>query len=169
MPLNYFNFLGIILIFLAQYTLLCYWAPFINSIRLGVYFAYVDSTPWYFLNVIGTMWHNVSFIFVRLPSVWIRDPKSFFPPLFFIYQAGPDDGKPPVFMYHLANLTNLLPNFSRLSIMAVFIASFFLRPLQRPIMTLWARIIESEKPVFTLLFGGIAAIAKAIQQISGVC
>jgi hypothetical protein len=33
-------------------------------------------------------------------------------------------------------------------------------------MKLWARIIESDKPVFTLLFGGAGAIAKAIQGIA---
>jgi hypothetical protein len=32
-------------------------------------------------------------------------------------------------------------------------------------MTLWARIIESDKPIFTLLFSGTAALAKAIQEI----
>jgi hypothetical protein len=50
--------------------------------------------------------------------------------------------------------------------MAIFILSFFLKPVQVPIMTLWARVIESDKPVFTLLFGGTAALAKAIQEIS---
>jgi len=46
------------------------------------------------------------------------------------------------------------------------IASYCLRPLQRLIMTLWARVIESDKPVLTLLFGGTTALAKAIQEIS---
>jgi hypothetical protein len=50
----------------------------------------------------------------------------------------------------------------------MFILSFLLKPLQIPIMTLWARVIESDKPVFTLLFGGIATIVKAVQEISKV-
>jgi hypothetical protein len=59
---------------------------------------------------------------------------------------------------------SLLPNLGRLFLTIVFVASFLLRPLQRPIMTLWARIIESDKPVFTLVFGGGAALAKAISE-----
>jgi hypothetical protein len=52
--------------------------------------------------------------------------------------------------------------------MAIFIVSFLLKPLKNPIMTLWARVIESDKPVFTLLFGRTAALAKAIQEISKI-
>jgi hypothetical protein len=44
--------------------------------------------------------------------------------------------------------------------------SFSVSLLQRPIMTLWARIIESDKPVFTLIFGGSAAFAKAISEVA---
>jgi hypothetical protein len=49
--------------------------------------------------------------------------------------------------------------------MIIFIGSFCLKPLHRPVMTLWARVIESDKPVFTLLFSGTAALAKAVQEI----
>jgi hypothetical protein len=68
-------------------------------------------------------------------------------------------------MFHLSALTNVLPSLIRLSIMTIFILSFFLKPLQNAIMTLWARVIESDKPVFTLMFGGAAALGKAIQEI----
>jgi hypothetical protein len=68
-------------------------------------------------------------------------------------------------MQHLSGLTNLIPNLIRLLITVVFLGSLFLQTLKRPIMTVWARVIESDKPVFTLLFGGTAAVAKAIQEI----
>jgi hypothetical protein len=71
-----------------------------------------------------------------------------------------------LFVWHFADLLNLLPNLTRLSISVIFVASFFLRPLQRPIMTLWARIIESDKPVFTVVFGGGATLIKAIHEIA---
>jgi hypothetical protein len=48
----------------------------------------------------------------------------------------------------------------------VFVASFFLKPLERPIMTLLARIIESDTPVFTLLLGGGAGIVKVIHGLA---
>jgi hypothetical protein len=51
------------------------------------------------------------------------------------------------------------------SIAIIFIISFLFQTLQRPIMTIWARIIESDKPVFTLVFGGIAGFGEAVRWI----
>jgi hypothetical protein len=71
-------------------------------------------------------------------------------------------------MWYLSIFVNLIPNVIRFSIMAIFMASFLLVPFRRPIMTLWARVIESDKPVFTLLLGGIAGFAEAGQRIAKI-
>jgi hypothetical protein len=34
----------------------------------------------------------------------------------------------------------------------------------RPVSVVWARIVESEKPVFTLIFGGAAALASGFGE-----
>ena len=34
----------------------------------------------------------------------------------------------------------------------------------RPVSLVWARIVESEKPVFTLIFGFAGAFAKLINE-----
>jgi hypothetical protein len=34
----------------------------------------------------------------------------------------------------------------------------------RPVSYIWERIVESEQPVFTLVFGGLAAFATAIEE-----
>jgi hypothetical protein len=53
----------------------------------------------------------------------------------------------------------------RLAISIVFVGSFLLRPLvMHPISLVWARIVESDKPVFTVMFGGAAAFATAITE-----
>jgi hypothetical protein len=40
-----------------------------------------------------------------------------------------------------------------------------IRPLaMRPVSLVWARIIESEKPVFTPTFGGVAVFATLIGE-----
>jgi hypothetical protein len=45
------------------------------------------------------------------------------------------------------------------------VGSFLLKPLlMRPVSFVWARVIESEKPVFTVIFGGAAAFASAISE-----
>ena len=47
------------------------------------------------------------------------------------------------------------------SFFLLFVVHFF----RVPISTLWLRIVESDKPVFTLIGGGIGAGVKAIQEI----
>ena len=68
-------------------------------------------------------------------------------------------------LIELSILLSFLMNFFRLLLVLLFIMSFLMKPIQRPFMALWARIIESDKPVFTLLFGGGAAAAKAIEAV----
>jgi hypothetical protein len=34
----------------------------------------------------------------------------------------------------------------------------------RPVSLVWTRIVESDKPVFTMIFGGAAAFATAISE-----
>jgi hypothetical protein len=58
-----------------------------------------------------------------------------------------------------------VPSLFRVILSIVFVGSFLLRPLvMRPLSLVWARIIESDKPVFTLTFGGAAAFASAISE-----
>jgi hypothetical protein len=60
---------------------------------------------------------------------------------------------------------SIFPYMLRLILSIVFVGSFLLKPLvMRPVSLLWARIIESEKPVFTLTFGGAAAFASALSE-----
>jgi hypothetical protein len=47
----------------------------------------------------------------------------------------------------------------------IFVGSFLLRPIvMRPINFVWRRILESDKPIFTIIFGGAAAFASAIRE-----
>ena len=66
------------------------------------------------------------------------------------------------FGHLLSGLTNL----GRLSLALIFLLSFLLRPIRVPVLIVLARIVESDKPVFTILFGGVAAAAKSIQEIT---
>lgn len=59
-------------------------------------------------------------------------------------------------------LADLLCNGVRLGFSAIFVTSLLLRDIiQRPISRLWARIVESDKPIFTMVFGA-ASTAFAI-------
>jgi hypothetical protein len=72
---------------------------------------------------------------------------------------------PAKVLLDLSDLLSLLPSLSRFGLAAIFIGSFLLQTLQSPFMHFWARVIESEKPVLTLLFAGGAAIAQGILAI----
>ena len=59
-----------------------------------------------------------------------------------------------------------IPSLIRVCIMFIFFCSYLLRPMKDPVLALWARIVESDKPVFTLVFGGAAAMAKTVEEIA---
>jgi hypothetical protein len=47
----------------------------------------------------------------------------------------------------------------------VFVGSFVFKPLvMQPVNFVWRRIVESEKPVFTVIFRGAAAFATVISE-----
>jgi hypothetical protein len=65
-------------------------------------------------------------------------------------------------VFYLRLLT-LFPGLSRFILSIIFVGSCILRPLvMRPVNFVWRRIVESDKPVFTLTFGGAAEFASAI-------
>jgi hypothetical protein len=82
----------------------------------------------------------------------------------------------PEAIFNNLNKSNNIMNFSnallglsvpvfRLILSIIFAGSFLLRPLvMRPLNLVWRRIVESDKPVFTLTFGGAAAFASAISE-----
>jgi hypothetical protein len=54
----------------------------------------------------------------------------------------------------------------RMGISIIFVGSFLMKPLiAKPVSLVWARIIESDKPVFTLVFSGASAIATAVREV----
>jgi hypothetical protein len=69
---------------------------------------------------------------------------------------------------NVSSFVEVLPSLIRFFLMALFVGLFSLTIIQRPIMVLWARAVESDKPIFTLLFTGLAALAKAIQEIANI-
>jgi len=53
----------------------------------------------------------------------------------------------------------------RLFMMLAFVLSILLRPFQQFVLLVLARLIESEKPILTMFFGGLAAIAATVQKV----
>jgi hypothetical protein len=173
----YLNFLGFAFLLVLQYGMLGWWSPTIVAVH-GVFAQVFGLTGTYRMiyekfRSFGTyppLYLDISlrnFTHFTSPVAQIHDIFSLSDEMssvsFSSKFAQLDTSV--IFMEHLAALSNLIPNLVRLAITLIFVSSFLLHPFQRPIMTLWARVIESDKPVFTLVFGGAAALAKAIQEI----
>ena len=57
-------------------------------------------------------------------------------------------------------------NLIRLIIFCLFALTFALFPFRNVFSTVWLRIIESDKPVFTLTLAGAAALTKLLQELA---
>jgi hypothetical protein len=54
----------------------------------------------------------------------------------------------------------------RLAFTAGFLAVFLLQMLIRgPVLLVWARLVEQDKPIFTVIFGAIAAVIEIIKKV----
>jgi hypothetical protein len=173
----YLNVIGTAILAIFQYVLFCYLTPLITYFHYLIYgmidhlwtdysdgFSSISYTFKTLTNLaIWKLIITVDFLpqyrnVTLLPTIQISHIRS----LLMVHRLEIPAG---VFLLRLSDVLALIPILVRFSILAIFVGSFFLQTAQRPIMTLWARIIESDKPVFTLLFGGTAALAKAIQEI----
>jgi len=144
-----FRNLTIFLLFgVTNYGVLLVLWPFLNSIT--DFFACM----WFFDS-------NNAFMFIRLPDIFSVHPIS---PIYTLVNIGKNSEfyTPDFFAF---NLLSLFPNIFRVVLSIVFVGSFLLRPLvMRPVSLVCARIVESDKPVFTVIFGGAAAFATAISE-----
>jgi hypothetical protein len=185
----FLNFIISCFLLLFQYLILTWWSPiiiamhnFISGIPLLIEFD-VDYHTTYVKSPVWVTYSPPKIL--RSPLYYLSHPSSpisqireilSFDDIYEFFAQTPGSTQylivilytivPLSLMQHFCGLANIIPNLIRFAITVIFVGSFFLRPLQRPIMTLWARVVESDKPVFTLLFGSTAVLAKVIQEIS---
>ncbi len=56
-------------------------------------------------------------------------------------------------------------SIARFCMFLAFLTAIIFLPVYRIFLNLFERIIESDKPIFSLIFGGMAAIFKAVQTL----
>lgn len=67
----------------------------------------------------------------------------------------------------MAHMSSYTGHLIRLGIALVFVGSYILRPLlMRPVSLIWLRIVESDKPIFALIFGGVSAAVTVIKEFA---
>jgi hypothetical protein len=150
------NFLLFSLMLILNYLLLVYWVRSIFSIKAALLMAFggQNLSQIQFLNGLvlaaGIFWRGM-----------IRGLSVMYPAGLWAWNTSPGD----VVLIALINMS-YLPSIIRFAISVVFVGSFLLKPLiMRPLSLVWARIVESEKPVFTLTFSAAAFLATTITEV----
>ncbi len=156
------NLLIFIVMLIINWIMLVIWPPVVWVLKLGVIGVIIGITSNIDPNV-----DYYSEMFKVLTSITIRT-------LSIVYSGGIFSHAIAFEFYLIWNgpamASSLLavplgPYLFRFVVSLIFVGSFLLRPLvMRPVSLIWARILESDKPVFTLIFGGGAAFATAISE-----
>jgi hypothetical protein len=67
----------------------------------------------------------------------------------------------------MSGMSAYVGHLVRLALALIFVGSYLLRPLiMRPLSLIWLRIVESDKPIFTMMFGGVSVAVTAINEIA---
>ena len=164
-PGRYINLFGLIFLLLFQYAVLCYWSPAMDFVRFYIVNLVVFPSDPLFLRM--PMWVRFEIYYYGI----IQSQFHFFSnlaahgahlvtPTYIcaVLTVHDSDLTPDNFTLHLSAILNLIPNFTKFLLAAIFVCSFFLRTFRmHPIMTVWERLMESEKP-FTLVGTGAGAV-----------
>lgn len=182
----FFSLFGLLFLLCFQYLLFCYWdfafsSLILQLVMLQQIFASVFHSSLTSLRLSDIfsllIWHTIStfhFTYAMASNGFYILPTWQLTKIGRLFTPYNSDVSPSSFMLHLSGLLSLVPNLTRLSLMLIFVVSLLLQPLRRSIMIFWARVIENEKPVFTvalpLLFSGGAALYEIAGHIvSGGC
>lgn len=154
----------------TQYLMFCFLHPITQTLS-GI--ADYLTDPQYFSQtlqeklsvVLATTVHNRSISYLRLTPVksvgelmqlytWLGDEQ-------FVTVAGAG-----VFVLGIISwISAAIASGYRIAVTLMFVLSYALLPLHGGISVVWARIVESDKPVFTLTMGGFAGLCKALQVL----
>jgi hypothetical protein len=87
-------------------------------------------------------------------------------PLQAVYRSAFSEDWTYYFSHARAALMSLAANSIRFIFAAVLLFSFVGRAWLGPVISItWARLVESERPVFTILFGAVGAIAATLKEL----
>jgi hypothetical protein len=154
------NFIIFFVMLIVNYAMLVFWLPAIALIKVVIMIIFVMVLYVNNLDAISSVWKQD--MIPEIPHIFQENFLSLYPRMIaqFFLSGEPIDS----FAVHALSF---FPSLFRFVISIIFVSSFLLRPLvMRPISLVWARIVESEKPVFTLIFGGAAAFATAISEMA---
>jgi hypothetical protein len=160
--------LALFLLFLiVSYCVILLFVPIFSVLRTIV-FNIIATFEQYFFSNRGAFWAAIDtqiwLLNYNLKHVY-TDILNF--DLFFSSYLNGWVMKSPISVHELqVFIVNSIGSGLRVIFTVGFLLSILLSLLMRgPILLIWARLVESEKPIFTMLFGGLAALGKGLQAI----
>ena len=153
------NLIIFLTMLIVNYLTLVFWLPvatLMTNVIVQIWFVLTDSSLPPSSRLID--WNFIIFLIANfLPEVSfdILHPKI----LVEIFSA-----QTSIDLFAIRTLS-AFPSLFRFILSIIFVGSFLLKPfVMSPVNLVWRRIVESDKPVFTLTFGGAAAFATAISE-----
>jgi hypothetical protein len=163
------NFVVLIVMLITTYVVSLLWLPLLYATRSIIITSLLDfraifekGINGWITDIIGTLGYISWFTKTTMEdSITSGLPKHIIFSL-WPYQEGFHPADPEQMAF---SSLSVVPMLIRFGISIVFVGSFLLLPLvMRPVNLVWRRIVESDKPVFTLTFSGAAALATALTE-----
>ncbi|TDH58252.1 hypothetical protein E2C06_33605 [Dankookia rubra] len=155
----------------VQYVILCIWGflsvdffHFINDLMLVIFNGkeYQGFRSFYFESSLGILrfQYGISWLIIFSPSNLLSRMRQQFDSEDSYIRLFWDD-----LLYHTIHLSLHILNGSRFLVSLIFVISFLLKPFLETFSLLWRRAIESNKPIFTLVFGAAAGFCKIVADL----
>jgi len=172
---NYFAVLGLLPLLLLQWLILWYWVPIYFTILEHTKIAYLYEYPH-----AGQFTYMMEDITSDMVQLYLRHSRGQATDISFgdiITKAlAPAILGIPILKIHMnfemtywdvnfSIITAFIPNVIRFAISTIFLVCYILYPLRSLSLSALYRIIESDKPIFGVLFSGIAAAAQVASWI----
>jgi hypothetical protein len=167
------NLIVIIIFFMFSYLILVLWLPLIQAISLLIQLKAVEyMSKWKITlsesTIVFAPGESIfGFIYRNMKPISLN-PKEMLSKLFsgfwFPYTS---PGEVVVIYLQFTKLSlEYLANFTRITLAMTFLVLSLTKPfLMDPLSLLWRRVAETDKPIFTLVLGGIGSIATAGNEL----
>jgi hypothetical protein len=151
---NRLNFAWFVLLLMFSYVMLCFW-PLLVAFGVKVFAQTASGSL-----DLRTLWGLIQLTAYFIGGFTLQWPKTVVETYVLAYHSA---GSGIVSKIDL--VLALAPSAFRFIVALIFLTSYLMVPLKDVFLTFWSRVIDSDQPFFTLILGGLAAIAKCFEEV----
>jgi hypothetical protein len=172
------SFMIILLLFVLQYIMLCFWKPCSDVLSMIVFTVLHRSLTVHDLsspNLLAIFRHvtDINHIYPRFQLDELDTVVH--PYMNYALYSGAFQKEFSLGNVYIGasyvqfgSFLGIIANLGRLMLAGVFLVLSIMLPIQPFMLTLWLRTLESDKPVFTLILTGIGGFAQIISWFVGL-